>query len=82
MADLENKEEAEQGEAPWYEFNDKLVNNFDKADIANECFGGENKDWLERYNEHEGDTAMQQVLNQQNLRVKTRSAYILIYERA
>lgn len=25
----------------WYEFNDNIVRDFDFADLANECFGGE-----------------------------------------
>jgi hypothetical protein len=31
---------AENGEK-WYEFNDNIVRDFDLADLANECFGGD-----------------------------------------
>jgi len=51
----------------WYEFNDHIVRDFDIADLANECFGGE---------EAFGGQGMMQMKTQ-----KWRNAYLLIYER-
>ena len=57
----------ERGDGKWYEFNDHLVRDFDTADIAQECFGGE--DTFQGYNMVQMKT------------MKWRNAYLLIYER-
>ena len=37
---IKEQEHFEHQKEKWYEFNDTLVRDFDKADIPNECFGG------------------------------------------
>ena len=51
----------------WYEFNDNIVRDFDFADLANECFGGE-----EAY-------SGQGLMNMKTQ--KWRNAYVVFYER-
>jgi len=57
----------------WIEFNDDHVTAFDPAEIANECFGGTE----EVYKTHE----ITRVRYQTTV-TKSRSAYMLIYQRA
>ena len=49
----------------WFEFNDNIVSDFSSDDIPDECFGGEEK-WGYNYRSNY---------------VKTRNAYLVIYER-
>jgi ubiquitin carboxyl-terminal hydrolase 9/24 len=51
----------------WHEFNDMWVSDFKESDIAEECFGGDEK-W--------GNS-----LNYNRYSVKSRNAYLLFYER-
>jgi ubiquitin carboxyl-terminal hydrolase 34 len=77
---IKDREGNKDDSASWYEFNDTLVNHFDPKDIPAETFGGENENWEVDFARHQHDPAMQQLMQTQG-RVKTKSAYILIYER-
>jgi hypothetical protein len=62
--------EDEEGKDKWYEFNDEMVKEFDKADLESECFGGEEK-WSD---------LMGHSIYLKNSE-KHRNAYVLFYER-
>ncbi len=72
--------ERENGDV-WFEFNDTLVSNFNPENIPNVAFGGEDPDFEVNLSQHQHDIALQQIISEQG-KVKTKNAYILIYERS
>ncbi|KAJ3439336.1 ubiquitin carboxyl-terminal hydrolase faf-y-related [Anaeramoeba flamelloides] len=55
----------------WYKFDDRIVSNFNKNFIKDECFGGEEKIWIE------GNYGRSEAITEE----KSYSAYMLIYQR-
>jgi uncharacterized UBP type Zn finger protein len=42
----------EEGSSEWYEFNDKMVTNFNPDDIPEECFGGDDPEFESRVQQY------------------------------
>lgn len=66
---IKDREDTESGDK-WYEFNDEMVKEFDKADIESECFGGD-----EKWSDMMGNSIY--LKNSE----KHRNAYVVFYER-
>ena len=77
---IKDREESKDGDDKWYEFNDTLVEQFDARQIPEECFGGENEHFEAQLRQYANDQEMQRIVQSQG-RMKTKNAYILIYER-